>query len=178
MPSEPFPGVLGALLVEMYGGPQPSAPTPWLQPQDHYTAKCETRDGANVLELEPIANARKLNPAPDPSWGLHLTDGNIALGDLIAVVKRQTRAYLRRLALRVRCVKHGARVRLAGPGVARVRSVRFRAGGRLLRRDRRAPFTATVRRARLRGRTVRVRAVARLAGGAHATVSRRVRGCS
>ena len=83
MRSEPFPGVLGALLVQMYGGPQPSAPTPWLQPADRYTGRCETRNGANVLMLEPIGNARKLNPAPDRTWGLHLADGNIALGDLV-----------------------------------------------------------------------------------------------
>jgi hypothetical protein len=90
--SEPFPGLLGALLVEMYGGPPPSADTPWLQPQDHYTGRCEQREGANVLMLEPIGDARKLNPAPDPSWGLHLADANIALGDLVAVVERQIAA--------------------------------------------------------------------------------------
>ena len=79
----------------MYGGPQPSADTPWLQPQDHYTGRCEQRDGANVLMLEPIGDARRLNPAPDPSWGLHLADANIALGDLVGVVTAQGDAYAR-----------------------------------------------------------------------------------
>jgi hypothetical protein len=89
MRSEPFPGVLGLLLVEMYGGPQPSAPTPWLQPGERYTGACERREGAHVLMLEPIGDARKLNAAPDPSWGLHLADANIALGDLVRVVQQQ-----------------------------------------------------------------------------------------
>ena len=89
MRSEPFPGVLGLLLVEMYGGPQPSAPTPWLRPRERYTGACERRDGANVLMLESIGDARKLNAAPDPSWGLHLADANIALGDLVQVVQGQ-----------------------------------------------------------------------------------------
>ena len=89
MRSEPFPGILGLLLIEMYGGPQPSAPTPWLRPRERYTGACERRDGANVLMLESIGDARKLNPAPDPSWGLHLADGNIALGDLVRVVQDQ-----------------------------------------------------------------------------------------
>ena len=81
--SEPFPGVIGALLVETYGGPPPSAPTPWLQPSEHYTGRCEQSAGANVLMLRSIGSARKLNPAPDPSWGLHITDANIALGELV-----------------------------------------------------------------------------------------------
>src|SRR3954469_15075351 len=91
---EAFPGVIGLLLTETYGGQQPTAPTPFLQPQDHYSGQGETRDGANVLELEPIEGARKLNPAPDPTWGLHITDGNIAQGDLVETVARQSAAYL------------------------------------------------------------------------------------
>jgi hypothetical protein len=92
--SEPFPGVIGLLLIEMYGGPPPSAPTPWIQPQDHYKAYCAHANDANVLMIEPIGSARRLHPAPDPSWGLHLADGNIALGDLVSVVGAQERAYL------------------------------------------------------------------------------------
>src|SRR3954467_4432266 len=48
VPSEPFaPGVILALLIKMYGGPPPSADTPWLQPADHYTARCEYANGAH-----------------------------------------------------------------------------------------------------------------------------------
>jgi hypothetical protein len=93
--SEPYPGVIGALLVLMYGGPPPSAPTPWLRPQDHYTGECREEDGADFLYLAPIGDARTLNPSPDRSWGLHLADVNIALGDLVELVRVQKRAYVR-----------------------------------------------------------------------------------
>ena len=181
MRSEPFPGILGALLVEMYGGPQPSAPTPWLQPRDHYTGRCETSNDANVLMLEPIDGARKLNAAPDPSWGLHLADGNIALGDLVATVERQTVAYLA-VGMRAtyargarRCAR--GRVRLSATG-ASVSRVDFKRGRQLLKRDRAAPFRMTVSPRRMRRGTVnRLRAIAYRADGTRAVRSRPVRTC-
>jgi len=35
-------------------------------------------------------------PSPDPTWGLHLLDANIALGNLIALVRSEAAAYVRR----------------------------------------------------------------------------------
>jgi hypothetical protein len=96
VPSEPFaPGIIAALLFKLYGGPPPSAETPWLQPQDHYTGRCETSNGARVLMLSPVGEARKLEPSPDDTWGTHLVDVNIALGDLTAIVGAQGRAWQR-----------------------------------------------------------------------------------
>lgn len=92
--SEPPPGVIGLLVFQTYGGPPPSADTPWIQPQDHYTARCVTDNGANVLHISPIGDARMLNPAPEPGWGLHITDVNIGLGNLLRVLRRQVRAYI------------------------------------------------------------------------------------
>jgi hypothetical protein len=87
VPSEPFaPGVILALLIKLYHGPPPSADTPWLQPQDHYTGRCVTANGAHVLMLSPVGAARKLDPSPDATWGTHLVDLNVALGDLTAIV--------------------------------------------------------------------------------------------
>jgi hypothetical protein len=94
LPSEPFaPGVIAALLLKLYGGPPPTADTPWLQPTDHYTGRCETSNGANVLMISPVAGARTLTPSPDDTWGVHLVDVNIALGNLVTIVGAQTRAY-------------------------------------------------------------------------------------
>jgi hypothetical protein len=45
--------------------------------------------------LRPVAGARKMNGAPDDTWGQHLADVNIGLGDLIDVVRAQTRTHLR-----------------------------------------------------------------------------------
>jgi Protein of unknown function (DUF3089) len=92
--SEPFPGAIGAGLILMYGGPPPTAPTPWLQPADRYTGRCASEDGANFLMIEPIGSARTLNPSPDATWGLHLADVNIALGELVNTVASQGKAWL------------------------------------------------------------------------------------
>src|SRR3954470_5098019 len=128
--SEPFPGLIGALLVEMYGGPPPSAPTPCLIPNERYSARCEHVADANVLMLESIGSARKLNPSPDPSWGLHLADVNIALGELVGLVGKEAataaarapttarpakKAANPRLRLRLRCTRsHRLRVTVTG----------------------------------------------------------------
>jgi hypothetical protein len=93
--SEPFPGVLGVVLDMMYGGPPPTADTPWLQPGERYTAKCEHVNDAHVLMVSPIGDARHLNGAPTPDWGLHLADANLPLGDLVKLVGRQSKAYRR-----------------------------------------------------------------------------------
>ncbi|WP_170286199.1 DUF3089 domain-containing protein [Nocardioides rubriscoriae] len=94
--SEMLPGVLGVLALQLYGGPPPSADTPWLRPADRYSARCETVNGARVLLLRPLAGARHLSPSPDATWGLHLLDLNIALGDVLRIARRQVRAYQRR----------------------------------------------------------------------------------
>ena len=95
LPSEPFaPGVIAALLLRLYSGPPPSADTPWLQPSDHYTARCETSNGAHVLMISPVDGARTLTPSPDDTWGVHLVDVNIALGNLTTIVGAQTRTWL------------------------------------------------------------------------------------
>ena len=93
--TEPYPGIIGALIALMYNGAPPSAETPWVVPADHYTGECVEADGANFLSIQPVGSARTLTPSPEPSWGLHLADVNIALGDLVEVVRRQKRAYVR-----------------------------------------------------------------------------------
>ena len=95
VPSQPFaPGIVLLLLIRLYGGPPPTADTPWLQPVDHYTGRCETSNGANVLMISPVADARTLTPSPDETWGVHLVDINLALGNLVTIVRDQSRAWL------------------------------------------------------------------------------------
>ena len=93
--SEPFPGILGAGISIMYGGPPPTADTPWLTPQDHYTASCDYTDGASSLMISPVDGAKVLRPSPTAAWGLHLLDANVALGDLVDVVAKQGKRYLK-----------------------------------------------------------------------------------
>ena len=90
-----YPGIIGAGLLLTYGGLPPTASTPWVAPADHYSASCVHSGGAHVLLISPIDGARKLNPFPDKTWGVHITDINIALGSLIRVVRAQIRAHSR-----------------------------------------------------------------------------------
>jgi hypothetical protein len=57
-------------------------------------AQCKTRGGAAWLEIALDRAARDPRPTLPltlgPSWGLHLVDVNVALDDLIALVKQQT----------------------------------------------------------------------------------------
>ena len=100
VPTSPFPGTIGLGIGVTYSGAPPTAPTPWVQPQDHYTGACDRSGGANVLRIAPVGAARDLNPVPDPTWGLHLTDVNIALGNLVDLAGAQGRSFLRAKARR------------------------------------------------------------------------------
>jgi hypothetical protein len=99
-PTIPFPGTLGVGVSILYNGSPPTAPTPWVTPQDHYTGQCVESNGANVLMISPVGAARTLTPVPDATWGLHLADGNIALGNLVDDVRAETKAYLKQRAKR------------------------------------------------------------------------------
>jgi hypothetical protein len=94
--SEPFPGTLGVGIGLMYGFDLPTADTPWLVPQDHYVGNCRKLNGADVLMISPVAGARVLTPSPLPTWGLHLLDVNVALGDLVALAHKQGKRFLHR----------------------------------------------------------------------------------
>jgi DUF3089 family protein len=95
-PTAPFPGALGLGVSVLFNGSLPTGNTPWLEPPDHYTGACVNSNGANVLMISPVGAARSLRPFPDATWGLHLADVNIALGNLVDVVGSETKAYLRR----------------------------------------------------------------------------------
>jgi hypothetical protein len=93
--TEPFPGAIGVALVIMYGGVVPVAPTPWVDPPGYYMGECVESNGAHVLMIDEAEGAPQLHPSPDDTWGLHLADVNIALGDLVALVQTQSKAYLK-----------------------------------------------------------------------------------
>lgn len=93
--TEPFPGIIGLLLLKMYSGPPPTASTPWLVPADRYTVQCVSRDGARVLMVRPVGDSQDLEPSPDDTWGLHLADVNLVLGDVLQILRVQKVAYLR-----------------------------------------------------------------------------------
>ena len=92
-PSEPFaPGTTIGTATNLVGVPRPAVSTPWIQ-ADAYTGGCSATDNANVLQISPVDDAPTLNPVPDATWGLHLVDANIALGNLTDLVAKQIKAY-------------------------------------------------------------------------------------
>ena len=94
VPSTPFaPATTLGLATRAVGLTLPAVSTPWIEYDGAYNGQCSSADGANVLQITGVPGAPHLNPVPDPTWGLHLLDANIALGNLVDLVHRQARLY-------------------------------------------------------------------------------------
>jgi Protein of unknown function (DUF3089) len=94
-PKQPFaPGTTIAAGITILGVPQPDVSTEWGETPNAYSARCTT-GAANALVITPLGGAPVFHPSPDPSWGLHLVDANIALGNLIGLVRHQASVWLR-----------------------------------------------------------------------------------
>jgi Protein of unknown function (DUF3089) len=92
-PSAPFaPGsiAVGITLLKLT---QPMPTTVWSTEPGAYSARCSTAGGASVLQVTALHGAQTATPSPDPTWGLHLLDANIALGNLIAIVHSEAAAF-------------------------------------------------------------------------------------
>ena len=95
-PTEPFaPGIIGNLIPAI-GAKLPTAATAWIKVPNSYRARCSSSGGANVLQIAPLGGAPRLKAIPDETWGLHLVDANIALGNLGDLVRAQARHYARK----------------------------------------------------------------------------------
>jgi hypothetical protein len=79
-------------------GPTDDYFTPWVELPGLYTAECAQADGISWLQV----NAAPTSPTDDrpralvtsgPAWGLHRSDVNLALGDLVALARSQGRAF-------------------------------------------------------------------------------------
>jgi hypothetical protein len=92
-----FPGVYATLLPNLT-----QYETPWVSFPDLYTASCQNADGASWLKIHDISNEADARPRVGEklgrTWGTHLTDVNLAAGNLVSVVTSQEKAYLKKLA--------------------------------------------------------------------------------
>ena len=74
-------------------------PTTWIvAPRTSTTASAWTPTGPTSCRSARWAARRCSTPCPTAQWGLHLTDVDLALGDLVRLVQRQFRAYERKNA--------------------------------------------------------------------------------
>jgi hypothetical protein len=88
-----FPGAIGS-----FEGEIPTASTPWVSTPGEYSAQCHVNNGAGWLQVEgqgtPHDPAEFVPELLGPGFGLHLFDGNIALGNTVRMISLQAQAYL------------------------------------------------------------------------------------
>jgi hypothetical protein len=93
-PTLPFPGTIGLGLAIFAPGQPTDVPTPWFSQPGRLTAACATTaDGASYLKVD---GSPMPTPTPDATWGLHLGDMNLAMGNLTTIAHKQIAAYLNR----------------------------------------------------------------------------------
>ena len=96
-PVRPFPGSLGR--QEATPPTAAKVPTPWVEFPALYTAQCDQSGGATWLQVNDIGGQADHRPrvtqALGPTWGLHLEDVNLALGNLVNLVRDEGAAYRR-----------------------------------------------------------------------------------
>jgi hypothetical protein len=88
-----FPGLIGE-----FEGQVPSGNTPWVSTPGEYTAQCHVNNGAGWLQLTPQGTPHDppefVPELLGPAFGLHLFDGNIALGNTVRMIALQGLTYL------------------------------------------------------------------------------------
>ena len=91
------PYVPSILLQFLGAGAGPQVSTPWVSFPGEYTAVCTTSGTATWLQVRHTPGSRDQRPLlaqlSDPSLGLHILDVNIALGNLVQLVRDEAAAY-------------------------------------------------------------------------------------
>jgi len=73
--------------------------TPWVTLPDFVEAECVVRDGFSYLQITVLSDPSDPRiddiggDLPLPSFGLHIVDANLGMGDLVDIVGRQAEAY-------------------------------------------------------------------------------------
>lgn len=79
--------------------PAPAVTTPWVTYPDMYSATCESSGGATWLQVTHNAAAGDVRPLPaeplGPTFGYHLDDLNLPMGNLVSDVRAAEAAYSR-----------------------------------------------------------------------------------
>jgi hypothetical protein len=84
-------------LGQLSGLVPPQLPTPWVTEPDLYSGQCRSQGGATWLQVTAPVHAGDTREAVaqtlGPTWGLHLVDVNIALGNLVDLTRTEAAAY-------------------------------------------------------------------------------------
>ena len=88
-PTKPFADSVIGAAANLAAASLPKPPTPWVAIPRGVRVFCSKAGGAGVLRVRPLGDTFTVSPIPDSTWGLHLIDANVALGDLADLVKRQ-----------------------------------------------------------------------------------------
>jgi len=99
----------GGVMNSLYStprDPETGAPngydTPFYSFPIQYSAKCVRKDGAHYLQVTDLAPEDPRPKISEPlgrAWGTHLTEVSDSGGNLVAVVRRQTAAYVKKVRL-------------------------------------------------------------------------------
>jgi len=93
-PSKPFaPDTTIGAATRAVGLPTIHTKRTWIQANGAFSGACSSANDANVLQIQPNDGAPDLRAIPTAAWGLHLTDANIALGNLVGMVRHEIRSY-------------------------------------------------------------------------------------
>jgi hypothetical protein len=86
-----------SIFLQFLGTAAPQVSTPWVSFPHEYTAVCKTSGNATWLQVRHAPGSRDQRPLlaelGDASLGLHVLDVNIALGNLVQLVRDEARAY-------------------------------------------------------------------------------------
>jgi Protein of unknown function (DUF3089) len=97
--SAPLTPIFPAELIGVRGGRLGfEATTPWVSFPGRYTATCKRTATASWLQIDHRKGDKRplVRPLGGAAGGLHADDVNIALGDLVALVRSQSTAYVSR----------------------------------------------------------------------------------
>ncbi len=87
--------VAGSTAEGIFGSKPPTSTTPWIEYDGLFSARCVMKNGFNVLLVEPTSpDAPDLTATPTAAWGLHVDDPNIAMGNLVQLVRSETASYI------------------------------------------------------------------------------------
>ena len=84
----------GSTSEGVLAGDVPDVSTPWIEYEKGYSGKCVTTSGLAVLAVHASRSVPQLRYFPDLAFGLHVDDPNLAMGNLVQLMRSKAAAYV------------------------------------------------------------------------------------